>query len=157
MVSSSVDSDILRYAYDKKHFPVSIVEWKGVVIVTLGIIRKSGECTQYRKRNKLQSELIDATTTRGCTSFVRSTLFSYFSRAVTRGGGGMGRKRVAKYSLHITARERYIPDKSYWLVSSFNGNVVPLNGVRAELKRKGKNKGMKYKPGAGGKEMAIDR
>lgn len=27
--------------------------------------------------------------------------------------------------------ERYILDKSYWLVSSFNGNVVPLNGVRA--------------------------
>lgn len=59
--------------------------------------------------------------------------------------------------LNITGtRERYILDKSYWLVSSFNGNVVPLNGVHTELKRKGKNKGMKYKPD-GGKETAIDR
>jgi len=68
-----------------------------------------------------------------------------------------GRRKIAKYALHITGtRERYILDKSYWLVSSFNGNVVPLNGVRAELKREGKNKGMKYKPD-GGKETAMDR
>lgn len=53
-----------------------------------------------------------------------------------RGGGG------AKYPLHVTrTRERYIVDKTYWLVSSFNGNVVPLNGVRTELKKEGKNKG----------------
>lgn len=59
--------------------------------------------------------------------------------------------------LNITGtRERYILDKSYWLVSSFNGNVVPLNGVHTELKRKGKNKGMKYKSDSG-KETAIDR
>lgn len=65
--------------------------------------------------------------------------------------------KIAKYALHITGtRERYILDKSYWLVSSFNGNVVPLNGVRAELKREGKNKRMKYKPD-GRKETAIDR
>lgn len=44
-------------------------------------------------------------------------------------------------------------DKSYWLVSSFNGNVVPLNGVRSELKRGRKNKGVKYKPD-GRKETA---
>lgn len=56
------------------------------------------------------------------------------------------RRRLQSTWLHITGtRERYILDKSYWLVSSFNGNVVPLNGVRAELKREGKNKGMKYK------------
>lgn len=48
-----------------------------------------------------------------------------------------GREWVAKYPLHITeTRERYILDKTYWLVSSFNGNVVPLNGVRAEVKNK---------------------
>lgn len=47
--------------------------------------------------------------------------------------------------LHIIgARERYILDKSYWLVSSFNGNAVPLNGVRTGLKRERKNKRMKY-------------
>lgn len=49
--------------------------------------------------------------------------------------------------LHITeTRERYILDKSYWLVSSFNGNVVPLNGVHTGLKRERKNKRIKYKP-----------
>lgn len=64
---------------------------------------------------------------------------------------------VAKYPLHITwTHERYILDKTYWLVSSFNGNVVPLNGVRTELKNEGKNKRMKYKPD-GGKETAMDR
>lgn len=69
----------------------------------------------------------------------------------------MGEEGVAKYPLHITwTRERYILDKTYWLVSSFNGNVVPLNGVRAELKNEGENKRMKYKPD-GGKETAIDR
>lgn len=31
-----------------------------------------------------------------------------------------------------------------------------MNGVRTELKREGKNKGMKYKPD-GGRETAIDR
>lgn len=31
-----------------------------------------------------------------------------------------------------------------------------MNGVHTELKREGKNKGMKYKPD-GGKETAIDR
>lgn len=62
---------------------------------------------------------------------MRDTLFSY-SRHIMR-----GREWVAKYPLHITeTRERYILDKTYWLVSSFNGNVVPLNGVRAEVKKK---------------------
>lgn len=74
--------------------------------------------------------------------FARGRLFSYFSYRrhgkgkERRGGGG------AKYPLHVTrTRERYIVDKTYWLVSSFNGNVVPLNGVRTELKKEGKNKG----------------
>lgn len=49
---------------------------------------------------------------------------------------------VAKYPLHITeTRERYILDKTYWLVSSFNGNVVPLNGVRGELKKRREKQG----------------
>lgn len=84
---------------------------------------------------------------------MRGALFSY-SRHIIR-----GREWVAKYPLHITeTRERYILDKTYWLVSSFNGNVVPLNGVRAEVKekKKEKNKRMKYKPD-GGRETAIDR
>lgn len=105
------------------------------------------------QHKQVQAGLIDATAARGCLSFVRGSLFlSALVISPSR------REEGCKVSVtHVTGtRERYIPDKSYWLVSSFNGNVVPLNGVRAEVKKEGKNKGMKYKPG-GGKETAIDR
>lgn len=64
---------------------------------------------------------------------------------------GLAREPVTHYG---NSRGRYILDKSYWLVSSFNGNVVPLNGVHTGLKRERKNKRIKYKPD-GGTEMAI--